>query len=65
MFEVKSNIAEFLLDVTNDFALGSGGEGVSTLGENLHQVVGQVTAGQVKTENGVWESISLVDWDSV
>merc|ERR1712042_114382 len=59
------NIAQLLLDVADDFTLGGGGEGVATLGEDLHEVVGQVTAGEVETEDGVWEGVSLVDWDGV
>ena len=40
-------------------------EGVSTLCEDLHQVVGQVTTGQVQTEDGVGEGVTFVDWDGV
>ena len=47
------------------FRLTSCCEGVSTLCEDLHQVVGQVTTGQVQTEDGVGEGVSLVDWYSV
>ena len=65
LLEVQSDVAELLLDVTDDLALGSGGEGVPTLGEDLHEVVGQVTAGQVQTEDGVGKSISLIDGHGV
>ena len=65
LLEVEGNIAELLLDVTDDFTLSSGGERVTTLGEDLHEVVGQVTASQVETEDGVGQSISLIDWDGV
>merc|ERR1719454_625364 len=64
-FEVEGNVCELFLDVTDDFSLGGGGERVATFGEDLHHVVGQVTAGQVKTEDGVWERVSFVDWDGV
>ena len=63
--EIEGNVAELLLDVTDDFTLSGGGEGVATLGEDLHEVVGQVTASQVKTEDGVGKGISLVDGDGV
>ncbi|KAF1750060.1 hypothetical protein GCK72_016606 [Caenorhabditis remanei] len=46
-------------------AYNGGGEGVSALGENLHEIISEVTSGQVETEDGVWESISFVDWDRV
>merc|ERR1711975_122282 len=59
------NIAQLLLDVTDNLSLGSGGEGVTSLGEDLHQVVGEFTSSEVKTEDGVGESITFIDGDSV
>lgn len=38
-----------------------GDEGVAPLGEDLHEVVSEVTAGQVKTHDGVGQSVALVD----
>merc|ERR1719154_657794 len=49
LFKVKGNIAELLLDVTDNLALSSGGERVATLSEDLHEVVGQLTSSKVKT----------------
>merc|ERR1719443_606589 len=65
LLEVKSNIAELLLDVTDNLTLSSGGERVAPLGEDLHEVVGQLTASQVKTEDGVGKSITFIDGDGV
>merc|ERR1712212_483047 len=65
LLEVQGDIAELLLDVTDNLTLGSGGEGVATLSEDLHQVVGELTASQVKTNNGVRESITFIDGDTV
>merc|ERR1712051_1030398 len=65
LFEVKSNIAELFLDVTDNFTLSGGGERVTSLGEDLHEVVGQLTSSQVQTEDGMWESITFIDWDGV
>merc|ERR1712051_243725 len=65
LLEVKGDVAELLLDVTDNLALGGGGEGVASLGEDLHEVVGELTASQVKTDNGVGESVTLVDGDTV
>merc|ERR1712073_2603 len=65
LLEVKSDIAELLLDVTNDLTLGSGGERVATLGEDLHEVVGEFTASQVETDNGVGESVTFIDGDAM
>merc|ERR1712177_67478 len=65
LLEVKGNIAELLLDVTDNLALSSGGEGVATLGEDLHQVVGELTSSKVKTDDGVGKSITFIDGDTV
>ena len=65
LLEVEGNVAELLLDVTDDLALGSGGEGIATLCEDLHEVVSQVTTGQVKTEDGMGEGITFIDGHSV
>merc|ERR1719474_1094569 len=65
LLEVKSNIAELLLDVTDNFTLSSGGEGVATLGENFHQVVGEFTSSKVKTDNGMGKGITLIYRDSM
>merc|ERR1712061_507751 len=65
LLKVKGNIAEFLLDVTDNFTLGSGGERVASLGEDLHEVVGELTASQVQTEDGVGKSITFIDGDGV
>merc|ERR1712113_685078 len=65
LLKVKSNIAQLLLDVTDNLPLSSGGEGVATLGEDLHQVVGELTAGKIKTDNGVGKGITFIDGDTV
>merc|ERR1719333_457323 len=65
LLEVKGNIAELLLDVTDDLTLSGGGERVASLGEDLHKVVGELTSSKVKTDDGVGESVTLVDGDTV
>jgi len=65
LFKVKSDVGELLLDVTNDFTLGGGGEGVSSLGKDLHEVISKITSGKIETKNGVGKSISFVDGDGV
>merc|ERR1719353_1902347 len=59
--EVQSNVCELFLDVTDNFTLRSGGEGVSTLSEDLHQILGEISSSKIETENGVRQSIALVD----
>merc|ERR1719154_218401 len=65
LFKVKSNIAELLLDVTDNLTLSSGGERVATLSKDLHQVVGQFTSSKVKTDNGMGKSITFINWNTV
>merc|ERR1712186_160255 len=65
LLEVKGNIAELFLDVTDNLALSGGGERVTTLSEDLHEVVGELTASQVQTKDGVGKSITLIDGDIV
>merc|ERR1719223_1131592 len=65
LLEIEGDVAQLLLDVPHDLALGGGGEGVSPLGEDLHQVVGEFTASQVEPEDGVGKGITLVDGDGV
>jgi hypothetical protein len=64
-FEVESNVGELLLDVSNDFTFSSGGEGVTSFGEDLHEVISQISSSKIESKNGVGESISFVDGDSV
>merc|ERR1719449_497687 len=65
LLKVKGNIAKLLLDVTDNLTLSSGGERVTTLSEDLHEVVGEFTASQVQTENSMGKSITLIDGNSV
>merc|ERR1712213_212776 len=65
LLKVKGNIAELFLDVTDNLTLSSGGERVTTLSEDLHEVVGELTASQVQTEDGAGESITFIDGDVV
>merc|ERR1719412_3505830 len=65
LFEVKGNIAELLLDVTDNLTLSSGGERVATFSEDLHQVVGEFTSSKIKTDNGMGKSITFIDGDTV
>merc|ERR1711983_25812 len=60
LFEVKSNIAELFLDVTDNFALSGGGERVASLGEDLHEVVSELTSSQVQTEDGVLKVSNMI-----
>merc|ERR1712168_1474430 len=65
LFEVKGNIAELLLDVTDNLTLSSGSERVAALSEDLHKVVGELTSGKIKTDNSVGKGITFIDGDTV
>merc|ERR1712130_1088849 len=65
LLKVQGNIAQLLLDVPDNLPLGSSGEGVAPLSEDLHQVVGQLTASQVEPEDGMGKSVTLIDGDTV
>ena len=58
LLKVKSDIAKLLLDVTDNFSLGSGSEGVAPLSKDLHEVVSKIPASKIQTEDGMWEGIS-------
>merc|ERR1711990_1005272 len=61
LLEVEGDVAELLLDVADDLALGGGHHGVASLGHDLHEVVGQVASGQVETQDGVGKGVTLID----
>merc|ERR1719419_195913 len=65
LLKVKGNIAELLLDVTDDFTFSSGGERVATLSEDLHQVVSELTSSKVKTDDGMGKGITFIDGDTM
>lgn len=57
LFKVEGDVTQLLLDVTDDFAFGGGGEGVATLGEDLHEVIGKITASEVETKDGMGQGV--------
>jgi len=63
--EVKGDVAELLLDVTDDFPLSGGGEGVATLSHDLHEVSSEIATSQVQTEDGMGKGVTFIDGDSV
>merc|ERR550534_1670320 len=65
LLKVKGNIAELLLDVTDNLTLSSGGERVATLSKDLHEVVGEFTSSKIKTDNGMGKGITFIDGDTM
>jgi len=65
LLKVKGNIGEFLLDVSDNFSLSGGGERVTSLSEDLHEVVSQVSSSKIESEDGVGKGISFIDGDTM
>merc|ERR1712176_1628038 len=65
LLEVEGDVAQLLLDVPDDFPLGGGGEGVTSLGQGLGEVVSQISASQIQTDNSVGEGITFIDGDGM
>mmetsp|Transcript_24453 Transcript_24453/g.57797 ORF Transcript_24453/g.57797 Transcript_24453/m.57797 type:complete len:407 (+) Transcript_24453:178-1398(+) len=65
LLKVNSNETQGLLDVTNNFTLSSGCQRVTTLGQDLHQVISQVTTSKIHTHDSMGKGISLIDRNSV
>ena len=65
LLKVQGHVTQLLFDVTHNLTLSSGCEGVATLGQDLHQVVGQITPSQIQTKDGMGESVALVDGHGV
>jgi hypothetical protein len=65
LFKVEGDITQLLLDVTDDFSFGGGGEGVATLSEDLHEVIGKITTSEVETEDGMGQGVPYRDTFSI
>jgi len=62
---VEGDVAKLLLDVSDDLEFGRGGEGWSALSEDLGEISGEISSGEVVSLDGVWQRVTLVDWDGV
>ena len=60
--KVKGNVAQLLLDVTDDLSLGGGDEVVTSLGHELGKVISDISSGKVESHDGVRKGIS---WEGV
>ena len=61
----NDNDNEINNDNDNDITDNDNKNILPALGEDLHEVVGQVTSGQVETQDGVGQGVTLVDGDGV
>jgi len=62
---VSNNITESLLNIADDFHLCGGGEFDVTLFEDLTQVVSEIATSQMDALDGVRDSETLINRDSV
>jgi hypothetical protein len=58
LFKVEGDVTQLLLDVTDDFSFGGGGEGVAAFGEDFHKVIGKITTSKVETKDGMGQGVS-------
>ena len=65
LLKVEGDVAELLLDVTDNFTLSRGVEGVATLHQVLDEELGEVTTSKIDTKDGVRERETLVDRNRV
>ena len=65
LFKVKSDVAEFLFDVPDDFTFSSGDKRVTPFSEDFHEVVGEIPTGEVEPHDGVGKGITFIDGDVV
>lgn len=65
LLKVERDVTKLLLNVSNDFSLGRSGEEVTTLHENLNEVVGKVSTSKIDTEDSVGKGETFVNGDSV
>ena len=61
LLEIEGDIAQFLLDITNDFPLCRGGERVAALCQILDKTVRDVAPSKIEAKNGVRKRITLID----
>jgi hypothetical protein len=65
LLEVEGDVTELLLDVSDDFEFGRGGEGWSALSEDLGEISGEISSGEVISLDSMWQRVTLVDWDGM
>jgi hypothetical protein len=58
LLEIEGNIAQLLLNVTDDFSFGGCAETVTTLSEDLHEVIGKITSSKIEAEDSMRQSIT-------
>merc|ERR1719198_2359876 len=63
--EIQGDVAQLLLHVTDDLALGCCREGVTTLSEDLHHVLREVAARKIEAQDRVRQRVALVDGNGV
>jgi len=49
--------------MSQTISLSSGSERITSLSENLHQAVSEISSSKVKSENGMREDMVFIDWN--
>jgi len=62
---VVNNITHFFFDILHNLDFSIGCERVTALVEDLLKVRGDVSTREVNSLNGMWNSVTLIDWDSM
>jgi len=62
---IINNITHFFFDILNDLNFSIGCERVTTLVKNLLKVRSDVSTREVNSLNGMWNSVTLIDWDGM
>jgi len=62
---VVNNITHFFFDVLNDFDFCICGEAITSLIQDLLEVLGDVITSQMNSLNGMRYGVTLVDWDGM
>jgi len=63
LFKVEGDVAKFFFDVSDDFSFGGGDETVASFSQDFHEVISQISTGQIESHDSVWESVTFVDWN--
>lgn len=65
LLKVESNVAEFLLDVSDNFSFSRGREWITSFHQVLDEKIGQITPSKIETQDCMRESETFVDGDGV
>jgi len=62
---IIDNIAHFFFDILHNLDFSVGCERVTALVKDFLKVRGDVSTREVNSLNGMWNSVTFIDWDGV